>query len=295
MSRLNITVYAEGILYPDHSQQAVSTTISQLQNSGFTSLILGLFHIGRNYSVQPSQILGDIYFNNTLIISEGRYVADPDWPALINSTLGGTVTSLSASIGGGGVMDFETLQKIYQQNDNSYNGTNLATNLKVLKQTFPAISIIDLDCEDKYDLPSFVAFCQLANSLGFHLTFCPYTYQQFWSSALQQLNNTNKGAVKGWNLQCYNGGKGNQPSQWAHAIAEAIPGFDTTAFIVAGDWTYDSPALVRHLMKSFKGSETLGGGFIWTLDQIVANASSDPQQLMTSYVEAISAGLGKTL
>src|SRR5690606_4837399 len=107
------------------------------------------------------------------------------------------------------------------------------------------------DCEDNYDLPSFVAFCQLANSLGFDLTFCPYTYQQFWTSALQQLNNTNKGAMKWWNLQCYDGGQGNQPSQWAQAIAEAIPGFDTTAFIVAGDWTNDSPALVQSLMKSF--------------------------------------------
>jgi hypothetical protein len=295
MSKFNFAVYAEGIMYPDNSQQPVSTTLSQVQNSGFTTLILGLFHIGRNYSIQPSQIMGDIYFNNVLVISEGRYVGDPSWPALINGALDGTITSLCASIGGGGVMDFETLQKIYQQNDNSYTGTNLATNLNVLKQTFPAISIIDLDCEDNYDLPSFVAFCQLANSLGFDLTFCPYTYQQFWTSALQQLNNTNKGAVKWWNLQCYDGGEGNQPSQWAQAITEAVPGFDTTGFIVAGDWTNDSPALVQSLMKSFNGSKTVGGGFIWTLDQIVANDSTNPQQLMTAYVNAISVGLGNVL
>lgn len=295
MSKLNFAVYAEGIIYPTTNQPAVSTTLSQLQNSGFTTLILGLFHIGRNFSIQPSQIMGDIYFNDTLVISEGRYVGDPDWPALINSALGGTVTSLCASIGGGGgVMDFETLQNIYQQNDNSYVGTNLASNLKVLKQTFPAISIIDLDCEDNYDLPSFVAFCQLVNSLGFQLTFCPYTYQQFWTNALQQLNNSNKGAVKWWNLQCYDGGHSNKPAQWAHAITEAIADFDTTAFILAGDWTNDSPSLVQSRMKSFS-SPAVGGGFIWTLDQIIANSSSDPQQAMTAYVDAISVGLGNVL
>lgn len=288
MSKFNFAVYAEGCMYP--ASPAVKATITQLQASGFTAPILSLFHIGRDYQISPTQIMGDIYFNDTLIISQGRYVGDPAWPAMINAMLGGTVKQVCASIGGGGVMDYETLQKIYADNGKSFDNTNLMANFQCFRKTFPAIGLIDMDCEETYDTRSFVAFCQMLAGMGFGITFCPYTYMSFWMEALAALNKSHPGAVKWWNLQCYDGGQGNDPADWANAITRAIPGFPTAGYILAGDWTNDKPAGVQALMRTFKGESCVGGGFIWTLDQIVAAGDS-----MTAYVDAISVGLGNLL
>ena len=289
MSNLNIAVYAEGCMYPP-----AADTIPQLKQSGFSTLILGLFHIGRNYSISSPQIMGDIYFNNTLIISQGEYVGDSAWPGTINEAIGGSVTQISASIGGGGVMDYETIQKIYEENNNSFSGTNLETNFYQFKKTFPSISIIDMDCEETYDQASFVAFCQMLIGAGFGITFCPYTYQSFWVDSLEALNTSNPGAVKWWNLQCYDGGYGNDPQNWADAITQTIPGFNTNGFILAGDWTNDQPDGVKSLMQTFSDEKSVGGGFIWTLDNIINSYPSDPLTGMEAYTTAISTGLAVT-
>jgi hypothetical protein len=155
-----------------------------------------------------------------------------------------------------------------------------------MRETFPGISIIDMDCEETYNQESFVAFCQMLGSLGFDITFCPYNTQGFWINSLQQLNTSNPGLVKWWNLQCYDGGEGNDPAIWASAIQQQIPGFSTDGFILPGDWTDDSPSEVKQLMSTFKNDSSVGGGFIWTLDLIIDSSYS-----ATDYVKAISTGL----
>lgn len=287
MSNLNIAVYAEGCMYPSgpNGQSAVSTTITQLQQSGFTTAILGLFHIDAS---------GDISFNNTKVFSDGGYVGQMSWPDLVNGIPAGTVTTVSticASIGGGGVGDFANIKSIYATPD-SPEKDNLISNFQKLRATFPVISIIDMDCEDAYDVPSFVAFCQTLIGLGFGITFCPYTAQDsFWNPSLAALNSSSPGAVKWWNLQCYDGGGVNAPGVWATSIVEAIPGFLCNGFILAGDWTDDSPAQVTSLMEQFKAETCVGGGFIWTLDQIIQNNASGPLAAMQAYVNAISSAL----
>lgn len=280
-------------MYPNSGSnlQPVSTTISQLQESGFTTAILGLFHIGRDYEITPLQIMGDIIFNNTLLISEGQYVGDPNWPNLINGMIKGSVQQVCASIGGGGVMDYQTIYRIYVANQYSFAGTNLENNFKVFRTVFPSISIIDMDCEETYDQESFVAFCQMLIGIGFGITFCPYMNTPFWTGSLSALHQSNPGSVQWWNLQCYDGGYGNDPATWAAAITSAIPGFNTDGFILAGDWTNDSPAAVQNLLSTFRNETGVGGGFMWTLDDMIKINPSNPTALMQAYANAIVAGL----
>lgn len=89
-----------------------------------------------------------------------------------------------------------------------------------------------------------------------------------------------------WNLQAYDGGAGNEPGQWAAAIATAIPGFATAGYIVVGDWTNDSPSQVKNLLRGFSNEPSLGGGFMWTLDDMISAGTLD------AYGSAIKAGLG---
>ena len=88
-------------------------------------------------------------------------------------------------------------------------GTQLEKNCEVFRATFPAIDGIDMDCEETYDLPSFVAFSKMLAGMGFNLTFCPYDTNQmnFWTTALVQIEQAYPDVVKWWNLQCYDGGE----------------------------------------------------------------------------------------
>lgn len=309
MSNLNISAYGEGVMYPP----LLSTHLAAVQTAGWTSVVVGLFHIDAS---------GNIGFNDTPIItntaSTASYVGDSTWPGLLAQLLQPaagattTVSTLLASFGGGGVSDFTNVQAIYEANSNSFAGTPLQQNFQLLRNTFPAISLIDMDVEDNYDAPSFVALCQMLGAMGFGITFCPYTNTSFWTGALATLNVSNPGLVQYWNLQCYDGGQGNSPVQWAQAIEKAIPGFNTNAYIVAGDWSRnlvqpkkspaywqgDCPPAVTALLNSFNAPACLGGGFIWTIDQILAYAANqqilpDPAPCgsvtLASYAQAIQA------
>jgi hypothetical protein len=310
MNNLNIAVYGQGILYPSSSLSALTPSIQQ---AGWTSVIFSLFHIGRT---SAGQIEGDIYYNDTLIISNGAYVGDSGWPAMVNNLKGGLVTTLLASVGGATpwVEDFQTIQAIYQGNSNSFEGTNLQANFNVLKKLFPAIDAIDMDCEETYDQVSFVAFCEMLIVAGFSITFCPYDSGEydFWTGSLAELEEKYPGQVVWWNLQCYAGGSGNDPATWAGFITEALPGFNTDGYILASDWSRfwdsnydmwegDCPEAVAELLAPFAGDSAVGGAFIWTLDQILEydqlqkkhpdSACAGSGGSMTAYVNAIESSL----
>lgn len=309
MSSLTIAAYGEGIMYPP----TLAPNIVAIQQAGWNTVILGLFHISST---------GDIGFNNESIVSGGQYVGDAAWPGQLQTLMAGGSNNglrmLLASIGGGGVSDFANVQAIYQANGNSFVGTALQTNFRTFHTTFPGIAAIDMDVEEGYDQDSFVAFCQMLIEIGFGITFCPYASWEmdFWTGSLAALNSSHPGAVKWWNLQCYDGGSGNDPATWAQAIATAIPGFDTTGFIVAGDWSRnlakpqpdpstwywqgDCPSAMQSLFASIRGEASVGGGFVWTLDQILGYATDqqskpDPASCgavgMSDYVTAITDGL----
>jgi len=302
MSTPNIGLYAGGPLGPTEIAQNLSAT----QQAGWTTIILSLFHIGNPNNV--GQQWGDIIFNGSpQVVTQGSYVADPAWPNNVAKLKqAGSVTNIYASFGGGGpVVDFGTIQTIYNNNHNSFCGTMLEQNFQVLRKTFPAIDGIDMDCEETYDQPSFVAFCEMLIGMGFAITFCPYDQGEisFWTNSLAALEKTNPGAVKWWNLQCYDGGTGNHPQTWAKAITAALPEFSTNGFIVAGDWSRwygqnwegDCPPSVTSLISSFSSEACLGGGFIWNLDQILTYgpqpAACGSVITMADYVNAIKNGM----
>jgi hypothetical protein len=167
---------------------------------------------------------------------------------------------------------------------------------------------------ENYDQTSFTAFCKMLIEIGFNITFCPYENSDYWTGSLNILNFYKAGAVKWWNLQCYAGGAGNNPNTWTGYITSAIPTFNTDGYILASDWSrnYNSvdkmwqgdcvPAF-KSLMKSFKGEKSVGGGFLWNIDQVEEYAEEirkypAPQECSSSdrsladYISAITSGLG---
>lgn len=293
MSTLNLSVYAETCFSPTNPG---TYPVTDLQKSGFTTLVLGLLHIGRDYDIKHNQIMGDIYFNDSLLISKGKYVGGEAWLTTMKGVPGGSLKHICAAVGGaaGPVLDFTTIQRIYDDNNNSFAGTNLETNFRKLRTECPFIHTIDMDCEDNYDPDSFVAFCEMLIGMGFGITFCPFESPDFWANSLAALQKKHAGAVKWWNLQCYSGGGGNTPQAWATAITNVLPHFDTNGFILAGDSSSDTVSGVQSLLSGFNDQAGLGGGFIWTLDGIIRQNPTDPLPNMQAYATAISDALTPT-
>ena len=312
----------------------IATNLDAIRAAGWTTILLGLFHIG----YPPDQAEAEIFFNSTSIIKGGQYAGtfstgfDPTWPQQIAALKKNSpITRIHASFGGGHpVVDFTTIKKIYEANNNSFKGTALETNLRLIRDTFKEIhgikpiDGIDMDCEDVYDHDSFVAFCEMAIGMGFNLSFCPYQSEDFWTGALAALEKkSHRRRVTFWNLQCYAGGALNIPQSWADAIKNTMPDFDTDGYILAGDWCRlleqpdpnpadwvwvgDCPAMERKFAPfkappdAPKGQRPIGGGFVWSLDSIMGYTASQKQKPdpdpcsnfgVNDYVAAIKAGLG---
>ena len=296
-----LAAYAASCLYAASNDDVprVKGNVQTFLTSGLNTVILGLFHIGRDFDIDPPQRLGDIYFNDTLVFSQGNYVGygsnagdTASWAQLLASlSEGGRITQVLGSIGGANnvIYDFRAIQKIYEANGGSFRGTNLERNFRKLREVLPTISIMDMDNEETgfVSQESFSAFCRMLvqKEMGFAITFCPYTDQNFWTGALKALSDSDPGAVKWWNLQCYAGGDGNDPQTWAGYISQAIPNFDTTGYIMGSDWSRfyntedqqwegDLPfstcpgGSVYTLFKPWSSENSIGGGFLWNADQV---------------------------
>ena len=271
-----------------------------IKNAGWNTLILGLIHVeAPNPYNNPPIYGGTLYFNGGKAFEYGEYTGTPDFTDRVNGLIkGGTIRTLLASVGGGSPpdYDFTNIQRLYETRQDPQRGagwSSLQSNFRALRETFPSIAMIDMDNEDLYDLPSFVAFCQMIIGIGYDITFSPFSDQsEFWNPALAQLEESNPSSVKWWNLQCY-GPTEPDAAAWGDGIQSdpSLANFDTDGFIVAGEFgpTENSPSDIQVLMEALADVPCVGGGFIWSADHIIQNEATWGS--MEQYATAIADGL----
>jgi hypothetical protein len=127
-------------------------------------------------------------------------------------------------IGSGGVNDFTNIQALLATQEGTLT---LKRNFSALASAMP-IDGYDFDDEDLYDADTIAGLTEaLCAGNQLIITYCPYTAQDTWNQALQdvytwdQQHNPVLGqSVRWWNLQCYSGGDGNDPASWAPGPAD---------------------------------------------------------------------------
>lgn len=267
MRNITTIIYGGGPFY-----YGGNPVFSDLKSSGFTTVNMGI-HLG------PS---GDIQIDIPLV-QDSQYVGNPDWPAELASLKEGTtgVNRLLFCIGGWGTGDFRHIKDLVESEGTGPDSI-LYRNFQALKKAIPTLDGIDLDDESIYDQASTVAFCKMLGELGYQVTFCPYTMQDYWMACLQQLESQAPGLVTGFNLQCYAGGAGNTPEDWINAIANAMgPDFPAASLVFPGLWCRngdgcDDGSCPSDIAAQFAGWQASGiqGGFIWLYDDIQKCANS---------------------
>ena len=258
-------IYCSGDLY-----SGGDAVIENLKSSGFTSVVAWAMHVTKE---------GNLVFNDTDIVTDGRYVGNPVWPnQLMGLKTGATsVNRLIFSIGGWGVGDFPNIKALIDKFGIGEKNP-LFQNLKVLFQLIPEIDAIDLDDESLYDQNTIVKFSLMVKSLGKKITFCPFTNMGFWNDCLYTLYQDSPRLVEAYNLQCYAGGSGNNPGTWIDSIkAKMGPNFDAKGFVYPGLWCRhgtncsegECPSTISARLKNWNSTiNGLQGGFIWMYDDI---------------------------
>ncbi len=292
-----LAIYVQGDIYPEGSNDPKGV-VSAITLSKLTTPILGLLHV--NCSDQtcpdgkspPGSHDGDITFNDTLIIRDGEYVGDSSWPAIVDDLRGGAVTKIFASFGGYGVPDFERIGSIIGK-----YGTGPESPLHrnfVCLQTTLGVDGIDFDDEDSYEQETVTDFGRMLLGLGLEVTFCPYMNPGFWAGCIDALG---AGNVSWLNLQCYAGGKFNDPADWAGMGVPVVAGVcadcccpqttcstaDVQAAFTA--WTSGQGQVSSECWSGTPTSATaLHGGFMWNYGAV--------EKELDAYVNAMAAGLG---
>lgn len=202
-------VYGGGPFYPGPDQAAI---VADVTGSGLNTVIAWCIHVAAN---------GDLAYNDTAVVQGGAYIGDPSWGDLLASLKSGSVDRILLSVGSGGVSDFTHIGALLSTSSGT---AALTASFQALREALPAVDGIDLDDEDNLDAGVIANFSRLVASVGFgEVTFCPYMEQDVWRDALLSLNESNPGLVTAYNLQCYSGGYGNDPNQWAGYIDHAVP------------------------------------------------------------------------
>ena len=238
-----------------------------LKNTDYNTLMLWSVHVQSN---------GDLHMNDIPIVQDGKIInnnAIRTWQAIIDGCP--NITRIELSIGGWGCTDFENIRDLIKKEGIGENST-LYKNFKCLMEATQA-DAVNYDDESCYDVSSSVEFGKLCLNLGMKVTLCPYTNRNYWQQVFTQLGGAKN--VDRVYLQCYVGGAGNNPNDWAR--------YFPSADLVLGYYNAEkTPAQVTETLKSYQ--KVAEGGFMWLFDEMMSNGTAD------DYATAIkNAGIGK--
>jgi hypothetical protein len=241
-------VAQSGVYVGGHIRRERPATITKLKASGFQTVILFNVH------VEPD---GSLTTDGDTICRNGHYVfakKHPYYIADIRSlkTPPTSIERIEICIGGWGNTSYENIKQLFNANGLGEN-TALYENFRVLKDSLPEIDAVNNDDEHAYDVRSAVAFHLMMDDLGYKTTLAPYTRKTYWTGLIDGINQVRTGVVERVLIQCYDGGAGNNPSDWHIA---GIP-------LHAGRLNYQDFAETQTVMNDWKTSKNVTGGFFW--------------------------------
>ncbi len=299
----NVALYGSGLFqdkYPNPTP-SYAEQLAQLSTSTFTTIVLWALHVQTN---------GDFYYNDTPIVQNGRFVTstdpkkgvNPELPALLAKLKANSSVSTMLFSIGPFQSDFDHI---------AANMPSALVNFKALMANLP-IDGFDFDYEGNYapgDVVNLVNLTTQLHGLGAAVTYCPYWNQSFWLECLTKSYAAcgNTQPVRWYNPQCYDGGSGNNPAEWAQTIAaSAAPTgvANPEAFVLPGLWVANTtskswmgtcPQGITTQFGQWAQSGTVGG-FLWNSSDIFYNETNttlctNQSILPSDYAQAIREGL----
>jgi hypothetical protein len=241
-------VAQSGVYVGGHIRRQRPATITKLKASGFQCVILFNVHVEQD---------GTLTTDGDTICFNGQYVFAKKHPHYITDirslkTPPTSIERIEICIGGWGNTSYANIKQLFNSNGMGKNSA-LYKNFKILKDSIPEIDAVNNDDENAYDVHSAVAFHLMMDELGYKTTLAPYMNKNYWTGLVNGINQVRTGVVERVMIQCYDGGAGNNPSNWHIA---GIP-------LHAGRLNYQTFAETQTVMKDWKANKNVVGGFFW--------------------------------
>jgi hypothetical protein len=192
----------------------------------------------------------------------------PNFAGDLDRLRAGGKRQITLGIGAAGSPAFNSIRDLIQKEGTGTNSI-LRKNFSALKAALPAVTSIDLNDEVTYDPDSMTKFSVLLADLGFKVSLCPYKNLSVWQTVARNVNNQRPGAIRAVNLQCYGGGRLNDPRTWTFPGIPVYPGIwakgrDSSRRNVGEETTVSA----ENRYKNWKTSAQTQGGFLWLYDEI---------------------------
>jgi len=269
LTAICISVWAEsGIYVGGYFRRSRTVTVPTLKNSGFTYAILFNINVEAN---------GSLTMDGDTLCANGVYVfgsTNPNYIADVTAlrTSFSTIRRVECCIGGWTNQSYLQISNLIKAQGTGTSSI-LYKNFQALKNAIPAIEAINNDDEYLYDVDSETAFHVMLYDIGFKTTIAPYMRKSFWQSFVTNVNSLRPGAVDRVDLQCYDGGAGNNPNEW-----------DLGVKMTAGmlSYTANGATAIPAQMTAWKNTTSIVGGFYW-----VYNDNSFNLQTFAAYINNV--------
>ena len=232
-----------------HIRRERPNTVEKLKKSGFTYVILF------NIDVQED---GTLTTDGETVCKDGQYVFAGQQPYYVEDvkalkTWPTGIERIEICIGGWGNQSYFRIRDLINSQGTGTNSI-LYRNFKALKDAIPEIDAVNNDDEHCYDADAAVKFHTMMYDLGYKTTVAPYTNKSFWQSLVTGLNRNRSKACDRVMIQCYDGGAGNNPSDWRMGN---LP-------LHAGRTNYQTSMEESVAqMESWRQNNNVVGGFVW--------------------------------
>lgn len=245
-----ITNDVSSVYVGGHFRRNRPTTVTNLRNSGFTTVILFNVHVDAD---------GTLMTDGETICKDGEYVFANTQPYYVNDVKNlkkapTSVQRIEICIGGWGNDSYDHIKTLIE-NDGVGEETILYRNFKALKEAIPEIDAVNNDQEQCYDLASAKKFHKMMGDLGMTTTIAPYTRKDYWQSLATYLKG--RKLLDRILIQCYDGGAGNNPSDWQ--LVSDVP-------VHAGRMYYQDTWDIPYHIEKFQewyDNNNVKGGFVW--------------------------------
>ncbi len=248
-SNLSVEATPEtGVYVGGHFRRNRPATVSKLKASGFNYVILFNVHVESN---------GTLTTDGETICKDGVYVFAQTQPNYVNDVTSlkqapTSITRVEICIGGWDNNSWSNIKSLVASQGTGQTSI-LYKNFKALKDAIPGIDAINNDEEYAYDVNSATAFHVMMYDLGYFSTVAPYMNKSYWQNLVNNVNAQRPDAVRRVYIQCYDGGAGNNPSDWH---LSGIP-------LHAGRLNYQDFSESLVVMQGWKDNKQVTGGFFW--------------------------------
>jgi hypothetical protein len=261
-------IYAGGPVYLEDRRAG---TIEELVYSQFTEILVWSVHVDENYGLDLNMEFP--------LVKDGLYVGNakhPNFAGDLERLRAGGKRRITLSIGAANSQAFTRIRNLIQSEGTGADST-LHRNFSALKKALPAVTTIDFNDEVTYDADSMTKFAVLLADLGFKVSLCPYDvrYRSVWQDVARRVNEQRPGTIQSINLQCYGGGRSNNPSTWTFPGIPVYPGVWAKGVDASGvNRGEETTTSATRKYADWKKSSQTSGGFVWLYDEIRGKAGT---------------------